>query len=203
MFQRDAAHKRTLFLIFRRIFFNDFSSDLVSGNLWGTGYPSEIKVLFSSSVRWRTPVAPFWNVKKKHIVCFLGFFLEMYFNTYWLAWNKWSLNRMSRCWIGMCKNNFGRGHGGHWGHWRRTWGRSNNGSDWRSNCCLIWSHFWYWNTWNADNITVIMALTLKSRNSWFLDKNIKTITYMFLDSSHGPIWLSNTVFVDYNVDYSK
>ena len=54
----------TLFFIFRLIFLSDFSSDFVSGNLWGTVYPSEIKVRFSSSVRWRTPVAPFCKASK-------------------------------------------------------------------------------------------------------------------------------------------
>lgn len=51
----------TLFFIFRRIFFNDFSSALVNGNLVGTGYPSAISVLFSSSVRTKVPVEPFCN----------------------------------------------------------------------------------------------------------------------------------------------
>ncbi len=51
----------TLFLIFLRIFFSDFSSALLNGNRWGTGYPSEISVRFSSSVKWRIPVAPFCN----------------------------------------------------------------------------------------------------------------------------------------------
>lgn len=49
----------TLFLIFLRTFFKDFSSCFVSGNFVGTGYPSAINVRFSSSVNVNTPVDPF------------------------------------------------------------------------------------------------------------------------------------------------
>lgn len=53
----------TLFLIFLRIFFSDFSSALVSGNLVGMGYPSANRVRFSSSVSIRAPVDPFgWQL---------------------------------------------------------------------------------------------------------------------------------------------
>ena len=45
----------TLFLIFLRIFFRDFSSAFVRGNLAGIGYPSDMRVFFSSSVRIKTP----------------------------------------------------------------------------------------------------------------------------------------------------
>lgn len=45
----------TLFLIFRRTLFSAFSSLLVRGSLFGTGYPSATRVLFSSSVSMRGP----------------------------------------------------------------------------------------------------------------------------------------------------
>ena len=45
----------TLFLIFLLIFFRDFSSALVRGNFDGIGYPSDIRVFFSSSVKIKTP----------------------------------------------------------------------------------------------------------------------------------------------------
>lgn len=57
----------TLFLIFLLIFFNDFSSALVSGKRVGTGYPSANNVLFSSSVNTSVPVDPFCNTKNKTI----------------------------------------------------------------------------------------------------------------------------------------
>lgn len=46
----------TLFFIFLRIFFSTFSSAFVRGSLVGIGYPSAIRVLFSSSVRMSGPV---------------------------------------------------------------------------------------------------------------------------------------------------
>ena len=45
----------TLFLIFLLIFFSDFSSAFVRGNFAGIGYPSDMRVFFSSSVRIKTP----------------------------------------------------------------------------------------------------------------------------------------------------
>ena len=48
----------TLFFIFRRIFFRDFSSALLKGNFVGIGYPSDINVFFSSSVRYKMPLVP-------------------------------------------------------------------------------------------------------------------------------------------------
>lgn len=48
-----------LFLIFLRIFLRDFSSAFESGNRVGIGYPSAIRVRFSSSVNIKLPVDPF------------------------------------------------------------------------------------------------------------------------------------------------
>lgn len=49
------AEKHTLFLIFRRIRLRDRSSALVRGSLEGMGYPSAIRVRFSSSVSMSEP----------------------------------------------------------------------------------------------------------------------------------------------------
>ena len=45
----------TLFLIFRRIFFRNFSSFFSKGSFVGTGYPSANRVFFSSSVSISKP----------------------------------------------------------------------------------------------------------------------------------------------------
>ena len=55
----------TLFLIFLLIFFRDFSSALVRGNFDGIGYPSDIRVFFSSSVKIKTPHPSVWKEQNK------------------------------------------------------------------------------------------------------------------------------------------
>ena len=55
----------TLFFIFLRIFLSDFSSAFDKGSLEGIGYPSDIKVRFSSSVKCKVPVAPLYKKRRK------------------------------------------------------------------------------------------------------------------------------------------